>query len=489
MTAGPLLLTVDLGTTNCKAVASTLDGRVRAAATAGYPTANPREGWYEQRLDDWRRVILDVLSSVASALGADVTAVAGICLSAWGPGLVLLDEGGAPLNDTSPTWQDTRSREHGRRLVETAGAEWVGGGLPLTGFPAKLAWAVDTQPDITNNAVTAVGVKDYVLHWLTGVLATDPSSGPYALKWPEHVFGAIGWDTHRLPPVFEPTAVVGRLLEERAAECGLPPLLPVVCGLNDGAAATLGVGASRRGDAVVSLGTNGVLRLLTTTPPTPELCLNRSLFRYPVVGELWACGGFVLTGGGALAWATEAMAGDSASATIDTVLREAEDVPPGSDDLLFLPYLVGKGSPEPAPDASAAFLGLRLRHRRGHLVRAVLEGVAFGVRDIAEELRFHGFELEQLLLTGGGAASPLWRRIFSGVLGMPARSSTGDANLGSAAVLAAGIGLAPDVRTALDRLRVATDEARTEPEWVDVYDDCYLRFRGQVARAVSEGRP
>jgi sugar (pentulose or hexulose) kinase len=473
---GRLLLTLDLGTTNCKAVAFALDGTPVASASVAYPTLNPREGWYEQRPADWRAAVETSLRQVGDALGTAVDDVAGLCLSAWGPGLVLLDADYRPLNDASPTWQDVRSLEHGRRLVREAGAEWVGGGMPLTGFPAKLAWATESWPELAASASQAVGVKDYLVGWLTGSPATDPSSGPYSASWPAAVFEAIGWDVARLPPVLASTEVAGHLLAERAEQLRLPAGLPVVTGLNDGAAATLGVGAHRPGDAVVSLGTNGVFRLVTSAPISAAACLERSLFRYPIVGDIWACGGFVLSGGSALAWLADAVAAPGRPAEIEVLLGEASEAPAGSDGVVFLPYLVGKGSPAPDADAAASFLGLRSRHRRSHLTRAVLEGVAFGVRDIADAFRDLGLEPERLFVTGGGAASPLWRSIVANVLGLPAAHTVGDSNLGSAAVLAVGLGLAPDLERALASLLPEPSTTETTPEEIAAYESAYRAF-------------
>jgi len=483
--AHPVLLTVDVGTTNCKAVAYTLDGESYASAIAPYPTLNPREGWYEQRLADWRSAIASSLRSVSQRLGSRTDDVAGVCLSAWGPGLVLLDAGGAPLNQASPTWQDIRSLDHGRKLVREAGADWVGGGLPLTGFPAKLAWAAEAWPELTRRAAYAIGVKDYLLHWLTGSLVTDPSSGPYATEWPSAVFGSIGWDTARLPAVAPSTAIVGQLRREFAGQLGLPPVLPVVSGLNDGAAATLGVGAHQEGDAVVSLGTNGVFRLVTTRPVSAEVCLERSLFRYPLVEGLWACGGFVLAGGSALAWFADTVAASGHSREIDDLLRDAGEAPAGSDGVVFLPYLVGKGSPQPDPDASATFLGLRLRHRRCHLTRAVLEGVAFGIKDISDALDSLDLSVKRLLMTGGGAASSLWRGIIADVLGLPAGYTRGDSNLGDAIVLAVGLGLAPNFDAAVHRLVRNPDITPPTRENLSTYEATYQTFRTWVAKLTA----
>jgi gluconokinase len=361
--------------------------------------------------------------------------------------------------------------------------------MPLSGFPAKLAWALDAWPEAAARAAHAVGVKDYLLRWLTGSLVTEPSSGPYGDAWPPAVFEVLGWDRERLPPVVPSTARIGELRPELARRLGIKGAVPVVAGVNDGAAATLGVGAHLEGDAVVSLGTNGVFRLVTTAPVSAGVCLERSLFRYPLVERLWACGGFVLSGGSALAWLAGAVSAPDGAADLEQLLGEAAGAPPGSDRVVFLPYLVGRGSPTPDPEASAAFVGLRPRHRRPHLVRAVLEGVAFGIRDIAEALASLGAGVERFLVTGGGAASALWRGILADVLGLPARYSAGDANLGSAIVLAVGLGLHPDLESAAREL---LGPATTTPVTAGnpaAYDVAYAAYREAASRltAVSDG--
>jgi sugar (pentulose or hexulose) kinase len=299
------------------------------------------------------------------------------------------------------------------------------------------------------------------------------------------VFGLLDWDTAQLPLVMPSTAIVGCVRRELAQRLGLPFNLPVVMGLNDGAAATLGVGAHEEGDAVISLGTNGVFRLVTTRRISAETCLERSLFRYPLVEGLWACGGFVLSGGSALAWFADAVAGTDQAIDIDTLLHDAAHAPAGSDGVVFLPYLVGKGSPGPDPDASGTFLGLRPRHRRPHLTRAVLEGVAFGIKDIADALDSLDLRMKRLFITGGGAASSLWRSILTDVLGMPAEYTLGDSNLGAAIVLAVGLGLEPTFDSAVRSLVPAPHTTPINPVNRSAYADAYQVFRASVARLTS----
>jgi xylulokinase len=189
-----------------------------------------------------------------------------------------------------------------------------------------------------------------------------------------------------------------------------------------------------------------------------------------------------LAGGSALAWFASAVTSPGHSSEIDDLLRDAGEAPAGSDGVVFLPYLVGKGSPRPDPDASATFLGLRPRHRRPHLTRAVLEGVAFGIKDIAQAFDSLNLRVNRLFITGGGAASSLWRGIVADVLGFPAGYTHGDSNLGSAIVLAVGLELEPNIEAAVRRLVSSPDPTPTTRENLPAYEAAYETFKAVVAK-------
>lgn len=480
MSGRPVLLTLDLGTTNCKAAAFDLSGAEIVRVAVSYPTYTPAAGAHLQRPAEWLAAARQALSETAKALGDDIARTTGLALSAWGPGLVLLSSAGEVLNEFSPTWQDFRSQSHGERLISELGPGWIGGGMPTSGFPAKLAWAMEEWPALTRDAAFALGVKDLLLYWLTGEIATEPSSGPYGDRWPAEVFSFIGWATERLPPVLPPTSIAGHLLSARASELGLPAGLPVVMGLNDGASATLGAGCRRAGDGVISLGTNGVLRVVTDRQPATEDCLIRALFRYPFVDDLWVTGGFALSGGDALRWLVEAFTGTGGEQAYRTALDDAARVPPGSDGVLFLPYLIGRGSPAPDPSASGAFVGLRSSHGRGHLVRAVLEGVTYALYDISSALDDLGRPLEHLAITGGGARAALWRSIIADVFGRSVHHAVGDSNLGAAMVLTVALQLHSSFDDAVARM---TSPVPVQPSGdAAPFAKGYAQFRDTAAR-------
>lgn len=474
---GPILLSLDLGTTNCKAVAYDGSGAALATHQQSYRTRSLHPGWYEQQPAEWIRAATSTIRSVSDALGLQVGRVTGLALSVWGPSLVFLSEDGTAISRWAPTWQDSRSASYGERLLRDVGSDWIGGGIPTTGFPAKLAWALAETPAVARRAAYATGAKEVILAWLTGVIATEPSSGPFASAWPKAVFEHIGWSIERLPHLLRSTDVAGGLRADRAAELGLPAGLPVVMGLNDGGCAMLGSGAVAPGDAAISLGTNGVLRVLVRTRPSSEDCLNHGLFRYPLLEGLWCTGGFVLAGGEALDWLTRAISSRRGRRTYERLLGDAEHVGPGSDGLVFLPYLVGRGSPHPIPGARGAFVGLDLRHRRGHLVRAVLEGVGFGLREIAATLTELGWTPRRIAVTGGGARSELWRRCLAGVFGREVEYAEGSSSLGAAVLLAVAIGLYPNLEEAARRMVPLSMATHPEPGASAIYADRYAAFR------------
>jgi sugar (pentulose or hexulose) kinase len=479
VTTEPILLSLDLGTTNCKAVAFDPAGVELARAEESYPTHAPAPGAYEQKPADWLVAVASVLRDVAAALDQRTDRIVGLGLSGWGPGLVLLSADGEALNEASPTWQDTRSVPYGERLIHDLGAEWIGGGMPTSGFPAKLAWARDAWPELVGRTAWALGVKDFVLHWLTGEIATEESSGPYGDEWPVHVIEAAGWRAEQLPPVLPATDVGGGLLPERSGPLGLAAGLPVVMGLNDGASATLGAGCHRPGDGVVSLGTNGVLRVLRDERPPASVCLDAALFRYPFVDGLWVTGGFALSGGNSLRWLRESAFSSDGNTSYERLLEVAAAAPVGALGVTFLPYLVGRGTPSPNAEARAAFVGLGVEHGRGELVRAVLEGVAFALGDIEDALSAAGWEIDRLMVTGGGARDPLWRSIVAGALGHDVTYTRGDSNLGAAIVLAVARGVHADYPTAVQAM-VGGEETPLPDTDLDAYREARARYRGAV---------
>jgi len=483
--AKPLLIGIDLGTTNGKIACYDLQGRLQAEAVRDHPTHFPRPGWYEQEPADWIAVLGQGLKDVVAELGPRAGDVAGLAISNFGPGLVILDRSGIPLAP-SPTWQDERCRPQGRRLLADVGSGWIGLGAPLTGFPAKLLWAVEERPDLMARADQVVDVKGFLLRWLTGQAVTDPSSGPGAMSWFAPVFEYIGWPVERLPRVMMPTDALCGLREDVARQVGLRSGIPVFTGVNDGASATLGSGAVCLGDSVITLATNGVARVLVSERVNSGAILARYLFSWPFVDGLWICGGFTRSGARSLQWLADLFGIPRDQAAYDALLTEAAAVPFGSRGVVFLPYLAGRGTPEADPDLRGGFVYVGLEHDRADLTRAVLEGVAFAVREIYEEFARLELGVGAIRLTGGGARSRLWRQIIADVLNQPVSCAGGDSTLGNAMVAAVGLGLHPDFVAAAEAMVHRFGHEEPNADGVSIYErifSTYTSTRDTLLRA------
>jgi len=442
-----LLLGLDLGTSGAKAAVYDPSGRLQAESAVAYPTSFPAPGQAEQRPLDWKQALTAAVRNVVDALGRRVGDLVGAALAAQGPGLVFTGERGELLVDTIPTWQDERCAAEGRWLYERVKAVSPGLGGPFTNFLARLRWAQLYQPEAAERARYALGPKDYLLHWLTGEVVTEPTSAAGGLAWDDEVLAACGWPVGRLAKILDPATMAGSIRADVAAKLGLPPRLPVVMGLNDGASATLATGALDFGEVIVTLATNGVLRVIMEAPVSAAARIDHHLFNWPYLPpERWIAGGQIKAGARTLQWFGE-MTGGRDPVAADLV-REAETSKAGSRGAIFLPYLMGRGSPFSDPAATGAFVGMTLASTRADLVRAVLEGCAFALRDVQDDFAGLGHRPRALRLSGGGGRSGLWRQIVADVLGQPLTYHASDSTLGAAMVAAVGLGLHGDWRSA-----------------------------------------
>jgi sugar (pentulose or hexulose) kinase len=276
--------------------------------------------------------------------------------------------------------------------------------------------------------------------------------------------------------------LAGNLRPDLARRVGLQPGLPVFGGVNDGAAATIGCGAVSLRDSVITLATNGACRLIIPKKMDPQILLNRSMFSWPLVEGRWICGGFTRSGAGSLQWLADQFGLPRESSAYDALLSEAEEIPPGSHGVLFLPYLSGRGTPLADSALRGGSLNLSLEHGRRELARAVLEGLAYAMREIYAEFKRLGLEIGILRITGGGSRSRLWRQILADVLDRPVIRTGGDATLGDAMAAAVGLGLYTDFGSAAARM-VAAGE-RLDPRQVEVYDrlfDAFVQTRDRAA--------
>ncbi|HEX6800564.1 MAG TPA: xylulokinase [Ktedonobacterales bacterium] len=456
-----LFLGVDVSTTGSKALLVGEDGAVVANVTTPHdPPASPHPLWSEQDPADWWRATVASIRAALSqadtvgasggrplpALGARAEVVA-IGLTGQMHGLVLLDERGAALrpailwNDqrTQAECDEMRARLGGReRLIQITGND------ALPGFTApKILWVRRHEPEVYARACHVLLPKDYVRLRLTGGYTLDKADGSGTAlfdlarrDWSDDVLAALEVPRAWLPETFEGPEVTGRVTAEAAALTGLAEGTPVVAGGGDQAAQAVGVGAVEPGTVALTLGTSGVV-FAPANRPLVEPQGRLHAFCHALPGR-WHLMGVMLAAAGSLQWYRDTLAPDM---PFDALLAEAAEAPAGSDGLIFLPYLSGERTPHPDPLARGAFVGLTTRHRRAHLTRAVLEGVAFGLRDGFELLRSTGISgLGPVLVSGGGARSALWLEILAAVLGVELVREAPTEGAAYGAALLAGIG-------------------------------------------------
>jgi xylulokinase len=452
---------IDIGTTGAKGIALDVDGRVVASATEEYPLSTPQPGWSEQDPDDWWTAAQRLLA----ALPADVP----VGLSGQMHGLVVLDEHGAVLRPAI-LWNDQRTGAECAEIERRIGLERLielTGNRALTGFTApKLLWLRTHEPETYARIRHVLLPKDYVRFKLTGQRTIDAADASGTLlfdvarrRWSEEVCEALEIPLAWLPEVHESAEV---------ATAG------------DQAAAALGVGiVSPGGPLSVVLGTSGVVFAMLPSY-APDARARVHVFCHAVPGT-WHAMGVMLSAAGSFAWLRHVLGADYGA--LD---EEASRWPPGAEGLLFAPYLAGERTPHADPDARGAFVGLSQRHDRGALARAVLEGVAFGLRDSLELLRALGVRADVGRVSGGGARSSLWLQIVASALQLPLERMESEEGSAFGAALLAGVraGVFADAAEAVSRCVRVRD--RIEPVWD--YEETYERFR-QLYPATAPLRP
>jgi xylulokinase len=513
------LLGVDLGTSSVRALLVDEAGRRIGAAAEGYPIRSPRPGHAEQDPGQWWEQTARAIRTVLAAHRIDPGQVRGVGLSGQMHGTVLLDARGAPLRP-AVIWPDRRSAEECRRLEEAVGAERL---YRITGLPAAagfmaptVAWLARHEPRTLRRAARVLLPKDYIRFRLTGRMASEPSDAGGSLlfdvgdrRWSEEILAAAGIDAGLLPPLVDSGAVAGEVGREAAAETGLAPGTPVVAGGSDQAMAALGSGILDEGITVASIGTGGQLVAGLRRPVfDPERRLHTLCHAVP---DRWLLMGAILAAGLSLKWfagilqgsAPPAGGGEGEARWAD-LDREAEAAPPGSEGLLFLPYLGGERTPHLDPRARGAFIGLTLRHSRGHLARSIMEGVGFAMKQSLRIFRDLGVESRILIGAGGGARSRVWRQILADIFEQPlVRIEVEEHSAFGAALLAGvGVGLFPDAAEAARRCirRVDGEEAAPTANaahraryraMFDLYESLYPRLKDLFPRlqdAAGEGR-
>lgn len=478
-------LGVDISTTGSKALLVDESGTVIATASSPHTLQTPKPLWSEQNPSEWWQAASASIRSVLQKAGLGGESVSAVGLTGQMHGLVLLDGVGEVLRPAI-LWNDQRTQsqcdEIHRRIGRTKFIQ-ITGNLALTGFTApKILWVQENEPEIYARAQHVLLPKDYIRYRLTGEFAMDKADGSgtvlFDLKqrtWSAEVLAALDIPASWMPPTFEGPEFTGTISPAATAETGLKAGTPVAAGGGDQAAQAVGVGAVEPGVVALTVGTSGVV--FATTPSAlvePEGRLHA--FCHAVPG-MWHFMGVMLSAAGSLQWYRDTLA---PNVTFDDLLREAEPVPAGSEGLLFLPYLSGERTPHPDPRSRGAWIGLTLRHGRGHLTRSVLEGVSFGLKDSFTLIQQAGLgEIRQVRASGGGTKGALWRQILASILEaeLVTVNTAEGAAFGAALLAGVGAGVWENVPAACSATVKITGSTRPDPAQTEAYRKTYALYR------------
>ncbi len=478
-------LGIDVSTTGAKALLIDEKGKVAASATTALSLQTPKPLWSEQDPHEWWKGTSASIRQSLSEAGAQGAEVAAVGLTGQMHGLVLLDESRRVLRPAI-LWNDQRTGRECEEIERRVGRSQLvreTGNVALTGFTApKILWVRNHEPEVYARARLVLLPKDYVRLRLTGEAAMDKADGSgtmlfelRARGWSRSVLDKLEIPTEWLPPTYEGPQTTGRVTAEAAAETGLAAGTPVVAGGGDQAAGAVGAGAVRPGVVSLTLGTSGVV-FATTDAPLVEPDGRLHAFCHALPGR-WHFMGVTLSAAGSLQWYRDTLAPKESFAE---VVAEAAQAPAGSEGLLFLPYLSGERTPYPDPLARGSFVGLTLRHKRAHLTRAVLEGVAFSMKDCFSLLQGAGVgSVREVRIAGGGAKGALWRQIVASVLGLPmvTVNSTEGAAYGAALLAGVGVSAWPGVEAACDATIAVTGRDQPNAEWSAAYAGLYPSYR------------
>lgn len=491
--AATLLIGIDVGTTSTKAILCDLAGNVLAQAAQEYSTAYPRANWAQQDPEDWWRATCGVLQQTLWDSGVNARQIASIAVSSQAPTLVPVDRHGRPLHPAL-IWMDRRGEPQCRWLREHVGEDLIvainGGRVDPYYLAAKLLWLRAEASDVFAASHQFLQANGYVVHKLCGAFCMDSSHGPLtqlfdsaAQDWSQPLLDAMALDPARLPPVLPCTAVAGEVTREAAAATGLAAGTPVVAGMVDATAAGIEAGLLEPGQAAEVTGQSTVLLLCSDRPYAARDLIPVG---HPVPGRYLVLGALVATGG-ALRWFRdqlgEAERMEAARLGVDPfdlLSQAAEQSPPGANRVIFLPYMYGERSPIWDSNARGVFFGLSLATTKRDLVRAIMEGAAFGLRHNVEVATEAGFALDSLACIGGGSRSALWNQIKADVLQCPIRlprASVG-APMGDAIVGAVGVGLYPTIGEAVAHMVAPGPEFAPERGRAVCYDALYRIYRG-----------
>ena len=480
------LMGIDLGAGSLKTMIVNSDGKVCGSASMDVTTHSPHPRWSEQDPAEWWRAICDTIPRALAEAGIEASAIAAVSFSA-GAHTPVLEDAHGELVRPAILWNDQRSGEESKELYEQCGARILELGLnrpaPTWTLPQFL-WLTRHEPEAVKRVARVYVAKDWMRSRMTGTWETDRTEAvgtllfdPEADAWSPVLCQLANWDINTLPPLVNPTTIVGSVTASAAKATGLVEGTPVVCGTSDTSIETFGAGSIEPGDGTIKLATAGTVSVVSATAQVHETLIN-----YPLaVPGLW----YIISGTNSCASAhrwvrdrffmVDGLTGSQAFAEMD---RLAGTIKPGADGLLFHPYLSGERAPYWDPLLKADFVGMGFRHERAHFARAVYEGIAFSLRDVLEQFRARGMDVKRARIIGGGSKSAVWRQIVADVLNVEILlPETTDASFGAALIAGVGVGVWPDERTAARQCARVVDTAVPNPQNVALYDKLFAIYK------------
>jgi xylulokinase len=483
------VLGIDVGTGGTRAVLIDRDGRVVSSALAEHAAmSSPHIGWAEQSPDDWWRAACEAIKACLAKGPGAAREVEAIGLTGQMHGLVLLDDKDQVVRPAI-IWCDQRTEEECREITEKVGERRL---IELTANPAltgftlpKIWWVKKHEPELWSRVRSLMLPKDYLRFRLTGERAIDVADASGTLMfdvvhrtWSRPMLEVSSIEENLLPKVFESQAVSGNVKEDGAKLSGLRPGIPVVAGAGDQAAGAVGMGIVKAGAVSATIGTSGVVFAATSKPVLePQGRIHAFCHAIP---NRWHVMGVTQGAGLSLRWFRDQFgAGVDDGRAYERLAEEAAKTPPGADGLLWAPYLMGERTPHLDPNARGALVGITAQHTRSHVIRAVLEGVAFSLRDSLTLFREIGVPIESIRLGGGGARSAVWQQIQADVYGMPVELIEADegAAFGAALLGGVGVGIWPSVDAACGSAVRVAKKVEPNPQTAALMDRQYVEYR------------
>lgn len=472
---------IDLGTSAMKLLLMGADGQIHNTVTKEYSLAFPQPGWSQQSPEDWKKALFDGMPELLQ--GFDASQVAGIGCGGQMHGLVVLDEHDNVIRPAI-LWNDGRTAKQVDYLNGVIGKDklsaWTAN-IAFAGFTApKILWMKENEPENFARIAKIMLPKDYINYVLTGVHSCDYSdaSGMLLLDvkhkcWSKEMLEICSISETQMPKLFESYDCIGTVDPEIAEKLDIPGTVKVVAGAGDNAAAAVGTGVVGEGGCNISLGTSGTVFISSKEFPTLD---NNAIHNFAHADGGWHLMGCMLSAASCNKWLLEEILGTSDHGTEQSAIKEEKL---GENHVFFLPYLMGERSPINDTNARGTFIGMTMDTTRADMVQAVLEGVAFAIRDSVEVARSLGIEINSSKICGGGAKSPLWKRIFANVLNceLEVPVSEQGPGMGGAMLAMVACGEYPDVKSCCEKLCAVDNVVKPEPELVAKYEVRYQQFK------------